>query len=88
MSIFNQRIKQGIEVYKENLQPKNGHTHILLIETIVDNEYKQKCEYTTKINEFLDFMQDEKYEIIGIKLEVLEQRSLTGYVYETMILYK
>lgn len=88
MSIFNQRIKQGIEDYKENLKPKNGNKHILLIETIVDNEYKQKQEYMTKINDFLDFMQERNYEIVDIKLEINEQRSLAGYLYETMIIYK
>lgn len=88
MSIFNQRIKQGIDVYKENLKHKNGNKHILLIETIVDNEYKQKKEYMDKINDFLDFMQERNYEIIDIKLEINEQRSIAGNVYETMIIYK
>lgn len=88
MSIFNQRIKRGIEDYKENLKPKNGNTHILLIETIVDVEYKQKQEYMTKINDLLDFMQERNYEIVDIKLEINEQRSLAGYLYETMIIYK
>lgn len=88
MSIFNQRVKQGIDNYKENLRPKNGNEHILLIETIVDNEYKQKQEYMAKINDFLDFMQERNYEIVDIKLEINEQRSLAGYLYETMIIYK
>lgn len=88
MSIFNQRIKQGIDNYKENLRQKNGNKHILLIETIVDNEYKQKQEYMSKINDFLDFMQERNYEIVDIKLEINEQRSIAGHVYETMIIYK
>lgn len=88
MSIFNQRVKQGIDNYKESLRPKNGNKHILLIETIVDNEYKQKQEYMLKINDFLDFMQEKNYEIVDIKLEINEQRSLVGYLYETMIIYK
>lgn len=88
MSIFNQKIKQGIENYKENLRPKNGNTHMILIETIVDNEYKQKQSYMAKINEFLDYMQERSYEIVDIKLEINEQRSISGHVYETMIIYK
>lgn len=88
MSIFDQRIKQGIDNYKENLKPKNGNTHIMLIETIVDNEYKQKQEYMTKINDFLDYMQENSYEIIDIKLNISAERSMKGYIYETMIIYK
>ena len=88
MSIFDQRIKQGIDNYKENLKPKNGNIHIILIETIVDNEYKQKQEYMTKINNFLDYMQENSYEIIDIKLNISAKRSMKGYVYETMIIYK
>lgn len=88
MSIFNQRIKQGIDNYKEDLKPKNGNTHVLLIETIVDTEYKQKKEYMTKINNFLDYMQERSYEILDIKLEICEQRGLAGYSYETLITYK
>lgn len=88
MSIFDQRIKQGIDNYKENLKPKNGNIHIILIETIVDNEYKQKQEYMTKINNFLDYMQENSYEIIDIKLNISAERSMKGYVYETMIIYK
>lgn len=88
MSIFNQRIKQGIDNYKENLRPKNGNTHILLIETIVDNEYKQKQEYMSKINDFLDFMQVNNYEILDVKLNIYAERSIAGYSYETMVIYK
>ena len=88
MSIFDQRIKQGIDNYKENLKPKNGNIHIILIVTIVDNEYKQKQEYMTKINNFLDYMQENSYEIIDIKLNISAKRSMKGYVYETMIIYK
>ena len=42
MSIFNQRIKQGIDSYKEDLKTKDGNVHMLLIETIVDLGEKQK----------------------------------------------
>lgn len=88
MSILNQRINQSIDKYKEDLKPKNGNTHMLLIETIVDNEYKQKKEYMSKINEFLDFMQENGYEILDIKLNIRVERSLVGNAYETMIIYR
>lgn len=88
MSILNQRINQSIDKYKEDLKPKNGNTHMLLIETIVDNEYKQKKEYMSKINEFLDFMQENGYEILDIKLNIRVERSLVGNPYETMIIYR
>ena len=58
MSIFNQKINRSIDNYKEDLMPKNGKKHILLIETIVDSEYKQKQEYMSKINNFLDCQSD------------------------------
>ncbi len=88
MSIFNQRVKQSIDNYKEDLKPKNGKLHILLIETIVDNEYNQKKEYMSKINDFLDFMQENKYEILDVKLNINSERSMAGYSYETLITYK
>ena len=88
MSIFNQKINRSIDNYKEDLMPKDGRKHILLIETVVDNEYKQKQEYMLKINKFLDFMQENNYEIIDIKLNICNERSVSGYVYETMIIYK
>ena len=88
MSIFNQRVKQSIDNYKEDLKPKNGNLHILLIETIVDNEYSQKKEYMSKINDFLDFMQENKYEILDVKLSIKSERSMAGYSYETLITYK
>ena len=88
MSIFNQKIKQGIEIYKEDLKPKNGNTHILLIETIVAYEYKQKKEYMSKINDFLDYMQENNYEIIDIKFHIDDDNTISGCLYETMILYK
>lgn len=88
MSIFNQRIKQGIDNYKENLRSKDGNTHILLIESVVDNDYKYKKIYMKEINDFLDYMQDNNYEIIDIKLNISAERSMSGYIYETMIIYK
>lgn len=88
MSIFNQRVKQSIDNYKEDLKPKNENLHILLIEIIVDNEYNQKKEYMSKINDFLDFMQENKYEILDVKLNINSERSMAGYSYETLITYK
>lgn len=88
MSIFNQRIKQSIDEYKEELRPKDGRSHILLIATIVDYGKKQTKEYTSQINDFLDYMQENDYEILDIKLNINNNQSLAGYLHETLITYK
>lgn len=88
MSIFNQRVKQGIDSYKEDLRAKDGNVHMVLIETIVDFGEKQKKEYTSKINNFLDYMQMNRYEILDVKFNMQSERSLAGTSYETMIIYK
>ena len=88
MSIFNQRVNQGIDNYKEDLRNKDGNVHILLIETLVEPGEKHKKEYNTKINDFLDDMQLNQYEILDVKLEISDNQSLAGFSYKTVIIYK
>lgn len=70
---------------KKSLKPKNNNKHILLIHTGIMNGHKPETFYMIKINEIIENMQNDGYEIIDIKLEI---RGTKGLSYETMIIYK
>ncbi len=73
------------EEIKKYLKPKNGNKYILLIHTGITNGNKPEALYTIKINEIVENMQNDGYEIIDIKLEI---GGTQGLSYETLIVYK
>lgn len=73
------------ENLKEYLKPKDGKKHIILIHTLVPNGNMPERIYTIRINEIIEYMQNEGYEITDIKLEI---GGTQGLSYETLITYK
>lgn len=81
---------------KKYLKEKDGFTHVVMVNSFSKfvNEYFC-CEdkYTTQIDQILLLMQQEGYEIIDIKFEVLKNQG-TGLLggdmegYATLIMYK
>ncbi len=68
-----------------NLKPKDGNKHIILIHTGITNGNKPEIAYTEKVNEVIEFIQNEGYEILDIKLEI---GGTQGLSYETLIVYR
>ena len=73
------------EKTKLYLKPKDGKKHIILIHTLVPNGNMPERIYTIRINEIIEYMQNEGYEITDIKLEI---GGTQGLSYETLITYK
>ena len=68
------------EKVKNLLEPKDGYTHVLLLETLSYGV----IEYTNKLNKVLVNMQKEGYEIIDVKSSTIFSRDDK----RALILYK
>ncbi len=77
--------KNTYEEIKKTLKPKNNNKHILLVHTGILNGNKPETLLMVKINEIIENMQNDGYEIIDVKLEI---GGTQGLSYETLIIYK
>ena len=73
------------ESLKEYLKPKNRQKHVILIHTGIPNGNIPERMYTIKINEIIEDMQNDGYEILDVKLEI---GGTQGLSYETLIIYR
>jgi Muconolactone delta-isomerase. len=81
------------EQAQQSLFQKDGTKHVLMMRTV--GRYRRESsffdsDYNYQINELLYFMQINGYEIIDIKVTVLNDIGSTGYPigYQTMIIYR
>lgn len=81
---------------KKYLKPKDGYTHVVMFNSFskLNNEiFCCEDKYTTQIDEIVSRMQDDGYEIVDIKVTILQNQgsgffgdSMEGY--STLIIYK
>ena len=78
---------------KKYLVEKNGYKHILMINSfskLYNQTFQCDDKYTTQINEIINSMQVDGYEIIDIKFMALPNQGLTKQMegFNTLIIYK
>jgi len=77
---------------KKYLKERNGKTHVLLIESFANLtafSITADDKYTTQINNILDHMQSDGYEIIDIKINSSEHEGALGnQAVFTLVTYK
>lgn len=98
MGVFTKKQKQASErLYetevKEYLHEQDGFKHILMINSFsrwANQAFTVENKYTTQINEVMDRMQEDGYEIIDIKLESQYDQGSSGGAtgFNTLIIYK
>lgn len=86
--------KNIISLYKDIIQPKNGHAHVLMVESfnqIGEGRILEIDEkYSNQINSMLDYMQDQGYEILDVKFQTQPYKATLGgsdLRYQTLICY-
>ncbi|CEP83725.1 MAG: zinc ribbon domain-containing protein [Paeniclostridium sp.] len=84
----NEKLENAYNEIKESLKEKDGKVHIIMIKGRSFFSYEElEClnKYTNEVDSILSFMQDDGYEIIDVKYQ------LVGYSenqYSTLIMYK
>ena len=95
MSLFSQEIL-SLEQIISSLQPQNGNTHVLIMDhftSYIWQKYPERVPDSSinkAINEVLDAMQNNGYEIVDVKLaRTSEVKKLADWrTMNTMIIYK
>ena len=71
---------------KKYLKPKDGHTHVVMFNSFskLNNEiFCCEDKYTTQIDEIVSRMQDDGYEIVDIKVTILQNQGSGLYINKT-----
>ncbi|KGH73714.1 hypothetical protein R5Q19_05515 [Oenococcus oeni] len=77
------------------IKPKDGKKHVLMVasfERDIKESFKVEEQYTDQIDEVISFLQDKKYEIIGIEYTPMRQQTYypnpNDVPFHTLITYK
>lgn len=81
------------ESIKKFLKPKDGKTHVVMVNSFskfVNQVFGCEDKYTTQIDEIICSMQNDGYEIVDIKFNVLQNQGVAGASegFNTLIMYK
>ena len=97
MGLFSANQQQAsVNVYEQTkryLKPKDGKTHIVMINSFskwVNQIFGCEDKYTIQIDEIISRMQDDGYEIIDVKINSIQNQGITGQMegFHTLITYK
>jgi len=75
------------------LKPKDGFTHVVMINSFskwLNQNFGIEDKYTTQLDEILVDLQKDEYELVDVKLGVIQDQGITksSEGFYTMILYK
>ena len=78
---------------KRNLHAKDGFVHVIMFNSFskwLNQNFECETKYTTQIDEIVTAMQQDGYEIVDIKFNVIQNQGLTGQSegFNTLIMYK
>ena len=79
------------EGVKKYLKPRNGKKQVILLTSKTKpSTYKLECDnkYTLEVGKFLEEMQNEGYEIVDVKIEMLETAGSTVATARTLVTYQ
>ena len=96
MGMFDKNYEKSIDNIEDDikkyLSPKDGNTHIILINSMtksMTNGWECENKYTLQIDGILKKIQDEGYEIVDIKFESMQQPMVgNAFLIRTLIIYK
>lgn len=86
-------VKANWMQFERQLKPKDGNTHIIMINSFSKVNNTWFCcdaKYTTEIDTIIGKMEQMGYEITDIKVDTVDRRGVFGirYGYNTLIIYK
>lgn len=84
----NEKLEYAYNKIKESLKEKDGKVHIVMIKGRISLPYEElECEnkYTNEVDSIVSSMQDDGYEIIDVKYQLIGDTSIR---YSTLIMYK
>lgn len=95
MGIFDKNYEKSAdnlyEDVKKYLKPKNGKKNVIMLNTMskaLTNGFECESKYTLQINEIINAMQDDGYEILDIKMDnSLYQTVGNPFIIRTLIMY-
>lgn len=78
---------------KKFLKPKDGKIHVIMFNSfskLGNQVFECENKYTTQIDEIISSMQDDGYEIVDIKLTILQNQGTMNISegYNTLIMYR
>lgn len=78
---------------KKFLKPKDGKIHVIMFNSFSkfgNQVFECENKYTTQIDEIISSMQDDGYEIVDIKLTILQNQGTMNISegYNTLIMYR
>ena len=78
---------------KPRLKEKDGFTHVIMVNSFskfLNQNFGCEDKYTTQMDEILASMQMLGYEIVDIKITVMQNQGFTGKMegFNTLIMYK
>lgn len=98
MGIFSKtRIISGSKLYKEDIKPKlkahDGKIHLIMLTSFsnfINQFFGVETKYTEQVGTIVDLMQEDGYEIVDIKFQMLKGQGIGGHAegFSTLILYK
>ena len=79
--------------YTNTIKPKNGNVHIMLVDSFSGtgegSVLQIEEKYSNQVNEILDKLQSNGYEIVDVKVNSIPVKTLIADMkYQTAILYK
>ena len=78
---------------KQYLVEKDGNIHVVMFNSfskLINQNFHCEDKYTTQIDNIITCMQEDGYEIVDIKFNVIPNQGLTGQMegFNTLIMYK
>lgn len=78
---------------KKYLKPKDGKIHVIMFNSfskLANQIFSCEDKYTTQIDTILSAMQDDGYEIVDVKITVIQNQGLVGEMegFNTLITYR
>ena len=85
--------KQLTKMRKKYLKPKDGKIHVIMFNSfskLANQIFSCEDKYTTQIDTILSAMQDDGYEIVDVKITVIQNQGLVGEMegFNTLITYR
>lgn len=96
MSLFDKNYEKSAANLYEDIKPylkeKDGMKHVIMINTMsksATNGFECENKYTIQINNVIEAMQGNGYEIIDVKIDNTSFQSVgNSYLIRTLIIYK
>ena len=78
---------------KKYLNPRDGKLHVIMFNSfskLANQVFSCEDKYTTQIDTILSAMQEDGYEIIDLKVTVIQNQGITGELegFNTLITYR